>query len=218
MNDTKILIVDDHPVLRKGIRNCLEKEHDFQVIGEAVDGEEAVQLTDKLLPDLILMDISMPKLNGIEATKIIKNNHPNIAVVVLTVHDDDDYILGLLQNGASGYLLKNVAGEKMVQALRLVINGDFAFNSAVEKKLIDKALSHKMKPVKIDNIEHLTSRELEILKLAGNGMTNNGIASVLGVTIRTVKGHLTNIFLKLRVKTRTEAIAYAFKNNWIDIK
>jgi NarL family two-component system response regulator LiaR len=201
-----ILLVDDHPLLRQALKDVLLKVEDFNVVGEASDGEEAVALAAKEIPDVVIMDISMPKLNGLEATRIIKAAHPGIAVLVLTVHTDDEYIVQILQAGAAGYLIKNVFGEEVIQAIKAIASGDMVLSPSIGQHLIKHAARYPTKPVELDYGEKLSTRELEILKLTAQGKSNKDIANILGLNLRTVKGHLTEIFSKLRVSSRTEAV------------
>jgi len=203
---TTILLADDHPLFRQSIRSVLEKELDFQIVGEAGDGEEAVRLANELLPDVVLMDITMPKLDGLEATRQIKASHPDIAVLVLTIHSDDQHIIGILEAGAAGYLTKSVFGEEVVQSVRGVVAGEMVLSPPIGQRLLKQAARYPTKPVPLQAGEKLSTRELEIIKLAARGMSNKIIAANLGLTVRTVKGHLANIFSKLNVGSRTEAV------------
>jgi NarL family two-component system response regulator LiaR len=218
MTTTKILLVDDHPMLRQGIRQLLERERDFEVVAEAGDGEEAVRLASEFKPDIVLMDVGMPKVSGLEATRQIKAQHSEIAVLVLTVHDEDEYIIGLLEAGASGYLLKSAYGEELVQAVRSIRTGGYALHPVVGQRLLKRAASHQLKPIKLEGVEQRTTREIEVLKLAARGMSNREIATELGIGVRTVKGHLVSIFAKMRVGSRTEAVLRALKYGWIVIE
>jgi NarL family two-component system response regulator LiaR len=205
-------------MLRHGIRELLEREPDFQVVAEAGDGEEAVSQATKLKPDVILMDVGMPKLSGLEATKQIKSEHPEIVVLVLTIHDEDEYIMGLLEAGAAGYLIKSAYGEELIQAIRSVRSGEFVLHPAVMKKLLQRANNHRLKPIRLEGVEQLTSRETEVLRYMATGMSNKEIAQKLGVGVRTVKGHLVNVFAKMRVSSRTEAVLSALKQDWISLE
>ena len=205
-------------MLRHGIRELLEREPDFQVVAEAGDGEEVVSQATKLKPDVILMDVGMPKLSGLEATKQIKLEHPEIVVLVLTIHDEDEYIMGLLEVGAAGYLIKSAYGEELIQAIRSVRSGEFVLHPVVMKKLLQRANNHRLKPIRLEGVEQLTSRETEVLRYMATGMSNKEIAQQLGVGVRTVKGHLVNVFAKMRVSSRTEAVLSALKQDWISLE
>jgi len=214
---TTILLADDHPLFRQSIRSVLEKEPDFQIIGEAGDGEEAVRLVNELRPDVVLMDITMPKLDGLEATRQIKASHSDIAVLVLTIHSDDQHIIGILEAGAAGYLTKSVFGEEVVQSVRGVIAGEMVLSPSIGQRLLQQAARYPTKPVPLQAGEKLSTRELEIIKLAARGMSNKGIAADLGLTVRTVKGHLANIFSKLNVGSRTEAVIAGLRVGFLSI-
>ena len=203
---TRIMLADDHPLLRQALRNVLEKEHDFEVIAEASDGEEAVKLATKLIPDVVIMDISMPNLNGLEATRQIKASCPTIPILVLTVHDDNEHILSILQAGADGYLTKSVYGNEVINTVRALVSGETVLSPSVSQQILKYAFQHITKPVSLDAGDRLTARELEILRLVAKGTSNKDIALRLGLSLRTVKGYLTDLFLKLNVASRTEAV------------
>ncbi len=213
----RILLADDHPMLREGIRHLLEREPDFEVVGEAGDGSESIRLADDLVPDVVVMDIHMPKVNGLEATRRIKATHPTIAILVLTIHDEDEYIVGLLQAGAAGYLLKTAYGEELVRSIRAVVSGEFVLHPVIAKRLLKSAAGSELPSIKIGEVEQLTAREVQVLKLAAKGMSNKDIADELDIGIRTVKGHLVNIFSKMKVGSRTEAVLVALKKGWVSI-
>jgi len=213
-----ILLADDHPLFRQSIRSVLDKEPDFQVVGAAGDGEEAVRLASELQPDVVLMDITMPKLDGLEATRKIKASHPNIAVLVLTIHDDDQHIIGILDVGAAGYLTKSVFGEEVIQSVRGVVAGEMVLSPSIGQRLLKQAARYPTKEVPLHAGEVLSTRELSIIKLAARGMSNKSIAADLGLTVRTVKGHLGNIFSKLNVGSRTEAVIYGLRAGFLSIE
>jgi two-component system, NarL family, response regulator LiaR len=216
-----ILLVDDHPLLRQAIKDVLLKQEDFEIVAEAADGEEAVQLALKLKPKVVVMDISMPKMNGLEATRRIKEKSPEIIILALTVHTEDEYILDILQSGAGGYLIKNVFGDEVVQAVRAIAAGDMVLSPLIGQHLIKHAARHPTKPLMLEAGEKLTTREQEVLKLVAQGKSNKEIAKTLDLNLRTVKGHLTEIFSKLRVGSRTEAVITGLRAGFIafdDIK
>ena len=200
----KVLIADDHPLLREALRHALDNEEDMEVVAEAANGEEAVKLTSLLKPDIVVMDIVMPKLNGIEATKKIKEIAPDTAILILTAYDDDEYVLGLLDAGAAGYILKSARGRDLVGAIRAINSGESVLHPNIIARLLKRAM---MTPVKENKAQELLSeRESEILRLVTTGMSNKEIAEKLFLSQRTVKAHLTNIFNKLNVASRSEAI------------
>ncbi len=210
-NIITIVLADDHPLLRQALRNVLEKESDFHIIAEVSDGEEAVRLATELVPNVVIMDISMPKINGLEATRQIKAKCPGIAILVLTVHDDSEHILGILEAGAAGYLAKSVFGEQVINAVRGVVAGETVLSRSVSQQVIKHALRHITKPIALDAGEKITRRELEILRLAAIGMSNKDMSQRLELSERTVKGYLAEVFSKLNVGSRTEAVITALR-------
>ena len=218
MNKIRILIADDHTLVREGTRERLEREEDFEVVGEAADGEEAVDLARKLKPNVAIIDIAMPNLNGIEATKQIKADQPATSILVLSAYDNDQYIYAVLEAGASGYLLKNVRGAQLVDAIRDVSAGEVVLDPHVARKVVQwfSTMSHG-KSVVEGLPDHVSERELEVLKLAAKGMSNKEIAGELALSVRTVQSHLGNIFDKLGVSSRTEAVLRALNEGWISL-
>ena len=217
MAKIRILIADDHTVLREGMRFLLEQEKDFKVVGEASDGEEAVRLGSKLKPDVVIMDIVMPKLSGIEATRLIKQASPSSAVLILTAYSDIRYILGLLEAGACGYLLKSARGSEVVGAIRAVRSGESVLDPVVTRKLLQRVVGPTGRAGENQTSGQLTARETEILRLAARGMSNKDIANALFLSVRTVKAHLTNIFNKMGVGCRTDAIVKGLKEGYINL-
>ncbi len=217
MEKIRILIADDHTLVREGTRERLEREDDFEVVGEAADGEEAVRLTKQLKPNVAIIDIAMPNLNGIEATKRIKTDHPSTAVLVLSAYDNDQYIYAVLEAGANGYLLKNVRGHQLVDAIRDVRAGEVVLDPHVARKVV-QWFSSLSRGERVEGLpEHFSERELDVLKLAAKGMSNKEIAAELSLSVRTVQSHLGNIFDKLGVSSRTEAVLRALKEGWISL-
>ncbi len=218
-NKIRILLADDHALVREGMRDQLEREKDLQVVGEAGDGEEAVKLCAELEPDVVLMDIVMPKLSGIEATRLIKQAKPTTSVLILTAYSDIRYILGLLDAGACGYLLKSARRDDIIGAIRAVQAGESVLDPVVTHKLLQRVVGQAATPAE----DHtgtgtpLTLREGEILRLAARGMKNKDIADTLFVSLRTVKAHLTNIFNKLGVGSRTDAIVKGLREGYITL-
>lgn len=218
MDKIAILLADDHVLVREGTRELLEREKDMLVVGEAGDGEEAVGLTAELHPDVVIMDIAMPKLNGIEATKRIKVANPETAVLILSAYDDDQYIFALLEAGAAGYLLKDVPSHELVEAIRAVNAGESALHPAIARKVINRFASPRGEARAEVAVDQLSKREMEVLKLAARGMTNMEIAQGLVLSVRTVQGHLSNIFSKMQVGSRTEAVIQALNRGWFTLE
>jgi DNA-binding NarL/FixJ family response regulator len=213
-----VLLADDHPVVVKSLRHEIEKESNFEVQAEANDGEEAVRLAKSLSPRVVIMDIGMPKLNGIEATRQIKAFSPDTIVIVLTVYDDIEHIMGILESGADGYLTKNILVEDIIRSIRLAVNGETVLAPQVFQQVLKYALRYSTKPLSLDSGLKLTSREQEILKMVARGMSNKQIASALDLGIRTVKSHLVDIFNKLKADSRTEAVIIGLRAGFLKLE
>lgn len=218
MTKIRILLADDHPVLRQGMRSLLEQEEDFEVVAEAGDGKQAVTLAAELNPDVALMDIVMPNLNGVEATKQIKQVSPITAVLVLTAFDDDRYVVGLLQAGAAGYLLKSASGKQIVEAIRSVATGESVLDPAATRRLLAYASRYPAAGPGGEGNSVLSHREMEVLRLASKGMSNKEIARALSLSMPTVKAHFVNVFSKLGVGSRTEAVLHGLSKGWISLE
>jgi len=216
MKKITILLVENHVVVRESIRQFLEREEKLEVVGEAGDGEEAVQMASQLKPDVIIMDISMPKLNGIEATKRIKALQPSAAILILTAYDYEQYIFPLLEAGAAGYLLKDVSSRELISAIETVYRGEAVLHPAVARKVMQRLT--KAKPTGERASDLLSERELTILRMAAKGMSNSDIAEELHLSARTVESHLGSIFNKLGVGSRTEAVIKAMKKGWFTLE
>ncbi len=212
----RVVLADDHEIVRKGIRDLLEDEGDIVVLAEATTGVEAVALSLEQRPDVILLDIQMPEMTGIEAARKIKSQAPQVRILVLSAYDDDPYIFALLQAGASGYVLKNAQARELVRAVRVVAAGGSAMDPAITAKVMAQLTSGKPGGAE-EFVEGLTSRELDVLRLAAKGHTNRAIGLELDISDRTVQGHLANIFGKLNVATRTEAVLLAVKHGWLTL-
>jgi len=217
MDTIKILIADDHAVVREGTRRILEQEEGLEVVAEAVDGEEAVNLATRLKPDVAIIDVSMPNVDGIEATRQIKTLCPGITVLILSAYDDDQFVFSLLEAGAAGYLLKDVRGRELVDAVRAVHAGESVLHPSIARKVLDRFVSTSEKPKKQEPLETLSEREKDVLRLATRGLSNRDIAEELCLSMRTVQGHLTHIFNKLQVGSRTEAVVRGLKEGWITL-
>ena len=215
MGKIKILIADDHAVVREGTRQILEKEPDLEVVAEAGDGQEAVRLAGTFKPDVAIIDIAMPKLDGIEATRQIKGLYPAIAVLILSAYDDDQFVFSLLEAGAAGYLLKSVRGRELIDAVRQVYAGESVLHPSIARKVLNRFVPTPGKPAGQKPSEVLSEREMDVLKLATRGLSNQDIAEELCLSVRTVQAHLGHIFNKLQVSSRTEAVVHALKEGWV---
>jgi DNA-binding NarL/FixJ family response regulator len=213
----RVVLADDHAVVRKGILEFLEEEGDIAVVAEAADGEEAVALVAEHEPDVAVLDIHMPAVSGIDATRRIKASHPGVRVLILTAYDDDPYVFALLQAGANGYILKTADSGALVEAVRAVHRGDSALDPAVLRKVVDQLATGRPLGAQ-GTVESLTDREIEVLRLAAKGLTNKAIGQALGISDRTVQGHLANVYGKLNAGSRTEAVTEALKQGWIVIE
>jgi len=205
-------------VVRESIRRSLEAHASFTVLGEASDGDEAVRLAGSLKPDVIVMDISMPRLNGIEATKQIKAAHPSIAILILTAYDYEQYIFSLLSAGAAGYLLKDISSRELIEAIETVHRGESVLHPLVARKVLDRFRSAKGDTTGEQGADILTDREMGVLKTAATGKSNNLIAEDMHISVHTVESHLAAIFNKLGVGSRTEAVIQAIKRGWLTIE
>lgn len=201
-NKIRILLADDHHIVRAGVRQLLEGAKDLEVIAEAGDGEEAQSLIQKHKPDVAVLDIQMPKASGIEVTRWVRANMPEVGVLILTAYNDDPYVMAVLQAGANGYVLKTGQADELIQAVRDVNEGKSALDPSITHKLMTNIFKGTEKKL----VEPLTDRELDVLRLAAKGFTNKAIGVQLSISDRTVQGHLAHIFAKLQANSRTEAV------------
>ena len=213
----RILLVDDHPLVRRALRDILEKEPDLHVIGEAGDGLEALRMTEESRPDIVIMDISMPNMNGVEATKQIKAANPLALVLILTVHTDVETIFSILQAGAGGYLVKSVFGPEVVHTIRAIMDGDMVLSREVSQEVVRYGLHHASKAVKSVPQERLSAKGLEVLTLAAKGLSNKEIGAEMGISEATVKSYFVDVFSKLGVRSRTEAIFVSLKSGLLSL-
>lgn len=210
----KILVADDHPPFAQGLSKLLMEQPDLMPVGIASNGEEAVRLVRELKPDVVVMDIAMPKLNGIEATKQIKSELPTISVLVLSAYGYHPYVLSALEAGAAGYLLKNVPMRELLNAIRAVCMGE----TVLDQKVAEKLLRSLTKPLgDTPSSSRLSSRELQVLKLGARGLSNKEIGDKLFASERTIQSHFTSIFQKLEVGSRIEAVVKAIKEGWLTL-
>jgi len=213
-----IVIADDHALIREGTKQLLDEHPGLSVVGEAADGQEAVEVVTRLKPDVVLMDIAMPGTNGIEATRRIKKTSPSTSVLALTAYDDEQYIYALLDAGAAGYLLKNVGGEELARAIYAVAEGESVLHPSVAAKVFKRVTSGVAGLVKAGGIDQLTERELAVLRLAARGLSNKMIARDLDLSDRTVQVHLSNVFGKLGAASRTEAVITALRRGIVRLE
>jgi len=212
----RVVLADDHAVVRKGVREFLEEAGDVDVVAEADDGAQAFDLVEEHRPDVAVLDIRMPRVTGVEATRKIKQRFPHVRVLILTAYDDDPYVFALLQAGADGYVLKTATGDELIRAVRTVHRGESALSPQIASKVVQQAVSGRPAAA-ADQVETLTDRELDVLRLAARGLTNRAIGHDLGISHRTVQGHLQNVYGKLDVSSRTEAVTEALRRGWIVI-
>lgn len=224
---TKIVLIDGQQLFREGIKRILNCEETFEVLAEGRDGVEAIELADRYKPDVVIMDINMPKTNGVEATRNLISKYPNIKVIILSVHDDETYIIGALQSGAFGYLLKEMDTENLIEAVKAVAKGESYLHPRVTHKLITayRRLSSaaackkefQQPPVRLP-LHLLSRRESEVLQLLADGKSNRILAETLYISEKTVKGHVYSILRKMDVNDRTQAVIKAIKNGWVEVR
>ncbi|ESU34136.1 chemotaxis protein CheY [Bacillus sp. 17376] len=225
---TKIVIIDDHQLFREGVKRILDFEPTFEVVAEGDDGSEAISLVDQHRPDVVIMDINMPNVNGVEATEELIEKYPDSKVIILSIHDDENYVTHALKTGATGYLLKEMDADALVEAVKVVADGGSYLHPRVTHNLVkeyrrlsaDEGGSDKyISPVEIRRPLHLlTRRECEVLQLLADGKSNRGIGEALFISEKTVKNHVSNILQKMNVNDRTQAVVVAIKNGWVEIR
>jgi two-component system response regulator NreC len=210
----RVLLVDDHTILRQGIKILLEAQEDLEIAGEATNGREALEQVRRLIPDVVLMDISMPELNGLEATRLIKKEFPRVQVVILTMHETEEYLVQILQAGATGYVLKQAADHELIEAVRIASRGDTYLYPRIAAMLVSDYLK-RMNNNRLDEqdpaYESLTTREREILVLVAEGLTNKEIAEELTLSVKTVENHRASLMNKLNAHDRSELVRYAIR-------
>jgi DNA-binding NarL/FixJ family response regulator len=213
----RVLLVDDHAVLRQGTAELLRREPDIRVVGEAENGQVALTLASKLKPDVVVMDIRMPVMSGLDATRQLLESFPNMRVLVLTAHDDDQYVFSLLKAGASGYLLKSEPIEDLVHAIRQVRDGASPLSPTIASKVVARMHAGNASPRDSAERESLSPRELEVLEMLAQGLSNQAIGKALFISDRTVQAHLTSIFSKMGVTSRLDAVLMAIRRGWLVI-
>jgi len=218
MKNTKILIVDDHEVVRDGLKNILSSLDNTIIIGEASNGEEAVKMYMTLKPDVVIMDISMPGVSGIEATRIIKQKDPDAKILILTMHDNQEYLNQIIRSGAKGFILKNTDKQELLEAVQTVTRGENFFSKDISKLIIENYIrSAKENENKTHNEVPLTKREIEVLKLIASGHSNQQIANILYISYNTVDTHRKNIMHKLAIKNTAGLVRYAIEKGLVSL-
>ncbi|MGB3702838.1 MAG: response regulator transcription factor [Anaerolineales bacterium] len=216
MSPIRVLLADDHTILREGIRALIEDQEDMEVVGEAENGQATVKMVAQLLPDVVVMDIAMPLLNGLEATRQIRRDFPQVKVLILTMHENEEYIRQVLTAGALGYVLKDAAARDLLGAIRTVYQGEAVLSPAITRLVIEDYLRWgDIRPE--DTTNGLTAREREVLQLIAEGYTSKEIAGILSLSVKTVQSHRTNLMNKLDLHDRGELIKYAIQKKIIDI-
>lgn len=222
----KIALIDDHKLFREGVKRILSYEPSFEVVAEADDGQEINGIVEKYEPDVVLMDINMPEVNGIEATKQLLEENPDVKVIILSIHDDENYVTHALQTGAQGYLLKEMDTDSLMEAIQVVYEGGSYLHPKVTHNLVEeyrKLIESKNSNNGLMDIEHrkpfhlLTKRECEVLQLLSEGQSNRSISDTLVISEKTVKNHVSNILQKMNVNDRTQAVVTAIRNGWVEV-
>lgn len=212
MSKLKILLADDHKAMREGLKLLINAQPDMEVIGEADDGQSAWQQAQDCQPDLVVMDVSMPNLNGAKATEKIKQAYPTMKILALTAHEDRSYVSQLLQAGASGYILKVAAATELINAIRTVSSGGVYLDPTVAGKVLN---TYRQPPKGIGRRQTLTEREEEVMRLFAGGYTNKEIAAQLDVSVKTIETHKTNAMVKLELRSRAQVVRYALSQGWL---
>ena len=215
MSQIKIVLADDHGVVRKGLRFVLEQEPDMLVVGEAADGRDAVRVAKEAQPDVVVMDIAMPQLNGIDATAQVVKQNPRTGVLILSMHNDETYLLRALECGARGFLLKDTAEEDLVRAVRVVAQGKPFFSPAIAQSLLEDYMRSLQQRNQQDSYSLLTDREKEVLQLLAEGRSNKDVANLLELSVYTVETHRTRIMQKLNLHNTAELVLYAVRKKII---
>ncbi|KMY51857.1 response regulator [Peribacillus loiseleuriae] len=226
---TSIVIIDDHQLFREGVKKILEFEPIFDVVAEGDDGCEAMSLVETHRPDVVIMDINMPQVNGVEATRLLIERYPDMKIIILSIHDDENYVTHALQTGAQGYLLKEMDADALVEAVKVVADGGSYLHPKITHNLVKEyrriaieQMTERESSLYIPEIRKplhlLTRRECEVLQLLADGQSNRGIGETLFISEKTVKNHVSNILQKMNVNDRTQAVISAIKNGWVEVK
>ncbi|GIN85232.1 transcriptional regulatory protein DegU [Heyndrickxia sporothermodurans] len=224
---TKIAIIDDHQLFREGVKRILEFEKSFEIVAEGDDGASALQLIEQTKPDVVLMDINMPNKNGIEATRQLVETYPDTRVIILSIHDDENYVTHALKTGATGYLLKEMDSDALIDAVKVVAEGGSYLHPKITRNLVEefRRLANKQntgtgyqQPEVVRPLHLLTPRECEVLQLLADGKSNRVIGETLYISEKTVKNHVSNILQKMNANDRTQAVVSAIKNGWVEVR
>ena len=225
MDKSRVLIVDDHPIFRHGVRYTLEASGEFEVVGEAADGQKAIQVAEQLNPDVMLVDINLPGLNGLEVARVVRRRLPQTALIILTVYEDDEQLFNAIKVGAAAYSPKDISPDQLLQITRLVAQGHYLINENVLSRpfVTSRVLKQFRELASVEQEGHmvfapLTGREVEILDCIARGRSNKQIAMDLNISDQTVKNHITAILRKLNVNDRTQAVIYAMRHGWIRVE
>ncbi|QQZ10255.1 response regulator [Heyndrickxia vini] len=224
---TKIAIIDDHQLFREGVKRILEFEKTFEIVAEGEDGASALQLIEQTKPDVVLMDINMPNKNGIEATRQLVETYPDTRVIILSIHDDENYVTHALKTGATGYLLKEMDSDALIDAVKVVAEGGSYLHPKITRNLVEefRRLANRQstgtgyqQPEVVRPLHLLTPRECEVLQLLADGKSNRVIGETLYISEKTVKNHVSNILQKMSANDRTQAVVSAIKNGWVEVR
>jgi DNA-binding NarL/FixJ family response regulator len=217
MDEIRVLLAEDHTIVRKGLRSLLDSENGIRVVGEAADGREAIDQVGRLRPDVVVMDIGMPGLNGLESTRQIKKHYPDVQVLILTVHTGDEYVFQILRAGASGYVVKQAAPKELISAIRAVGCGEAFLSPSISRKVVDEFVKNGAATTKWDSYEKLTPREREVLQLIAEGHPTRVIAELLHISVKTVETHRAHLMEKLDMRSTAELTRYAISKGVITL-
>jgi DNA-binding NarL/FixJ family response regulator len=217
MDEIRVLLAEDHTIVRKGLRSLLDSENGIRVIGEAADGREAINQVGQLRPDVVVMDIGMPGLNGLESTRQIKKHYPDVQVLILTVHTSDEYVFQILRAGASGYVVKQAAPKELISAIRAVRRGEAFLSPSISRKVVDELVKNGAATTEWDSYEKLTPREREVLQLIAEGHPTREIAEQLHISVKTAETHRAHLMEKLDMRSTAELTRYAISKGVITL-